>query len=237
MKRPFLIVTIILFTFLTACENRNNQNSKLKQIIDYSDKSVLDSLINATPRSKDSMFLGFAIGMTKTEYKNHIERLRKENREISYSKDNRITTIAGTYNLGAGYTFKTNITSDDDGKNLTGDGSYFFEPIYNTEGYVMKLNILPIEKWNGDYGGSKPKWLEKNIIENSESLSNEDLKKALIDNEIINQYGFIRKKNNLVIYKTSLTINYIDLKTLLQELLIKVTEKDIIEKDNKDIKF
>jgi len=63
------------------------------------------------------------------------------------------------------------------------------------------------------------------------------LKQALIDNEFIDKYDFIRQKGNLVIYETTLTVNYIDLKTLLIELLIKETEKEIIKGENEDIKF
>ena len=71
----------------------------------------------------------------------------------------------------------------------------------------------------------------------NETLKDQDLKKALIENEIINSYNFIRQKENLIIYETSVSINYIDLKTLLLELLIKETEKEIIKEENKDIKF
>ena len=48
----------------------------------------------------------------------------------------------------------------------------------------------------------------------------------VMDNEIIGEYDSIWQKGNLIIYETTLTTNYIDLKTLLLELLIKNTEKE-----------
>ena len=237
MKKHLLIATLGFFTILLSCDNNNRRKTKFIKSVDYSNKTVLDSLIKATPHSKEKIFLGFTIGMTKSEYKNHIAELRKEDKSITYSNSNRISTVAGTFDLGSGYTFNTNITANVRNKKLTGAGKYFLEPVYNQEQKLMKLNIVPIEKWNGDYGFNKPKWLENNVIENSKPFKNDDLKKVLIGNEFISSYDFIRQKNNLIIYETSLTIEYTDLKTLLAELLIKQVEKEIIEEENNDIQF
>lgn len=226
--------SLILFS---SCENSRNKKTIKGQSIDYSNKTVLDSLIKATPQSNDTLFLGFTIGMTKSEYKNHIQKLRNEGKTVSYSESNRFSNMAGTFELGAGYTFKTSISTEISGKTVTGEGQYFLEPVYNNSGNLMKLNILPIEKWNGDYGYDKPNWLKTKVKENSERFEDESLKQALIDNEFIDKFDFIRQKGNLVIYETTLTVNYIDLKTLLLELLIKETEKEIIKEENKDIKF
>ena len=237
MKKYLLIAALGIFTILLSCENTNRRKTEFKKTVDYSNQTILDSVMKATPHSQEKMFLGFTIGMTKTDYKNHIAELRKEGKTITHSNSNRISTVAGTFDLGSGYTFKTNITSDVGDKKLTGDGQYFLEPVYNQEEKLMKLNIVPIEKWNGDYGFEKPKWLEKNVIDNSKPLENDDLKKALIDNDFISSYDFIRQKNNLIIYETSLTIAYTDLKTILNELLIKEMEKEVIEEQNNDIQF
>jgi hypothetical protein len=216
MKKHLFIATLGIFTILLSCENNNKRKTEFKKSLDYSNQSVLDSVMKATPHSKEKMFLGFTIGMTKNDYKNHITDLKKEGKTFSHSNSNRISNVAGTFDLGSGYTFKTNITSDVGDKKLTGDGQYFLEPVYNQEEKLMKLNIVPIEKWNGDYGYDKPKWLEKNVIENSKPLDNDDLEKALIDNEFISSYNFIRQKNNLIIYETSLTAIYLLLYQLLR---------------------
>lgn len=217
MKKYFLLITLAMLTVLTSCENNKKGKTQLKKGIDYADKTVLDSIINATPHSKEEMFLGFTIGMTKEDYKEHITGLVEAGKTISHAKSNRISTVAGNFDLGAAYSFKTDISSNYGDTKLTGKGQYLLEPIYNQEDKLMKLNILAIEEWNGDYGQNKPKWLANNIMENSRSFDNEDLKKILIDNQLINGDN-IRQQNDLIIYENVLLIQYTDLKTLLTEL-------------------
>lgn len=237
MRKILLFRIAISVSILISCEDSKKEDTLITSKIDYSDKSVLDSLIRITPHSEDTLFLGFTIGMNKTDYKNHIQKLRSEGKTIDFSNSNKISTIAGTFDIGPSYTFKTSIATEYSDKTLTGEGKYLLEPVYNKKGSLMKLNILPIEGWNGDYGYHKPNWLENKITANSEPLSNENLKSALIENDFIDKNNFVRQKGNLIIYETSMTINYIDLKTLLLELLIAEMEKEIIEEENEDIKF
>jgi hypothetical protein len=68
-------------------------------------------------------------------------------------------------------------------------------------------------------------------------LCDKDLWRALIDNSIVDGQGFVRQKGGLVIYESNLTINYIDLKSLLLELLEKITEKEAVNDTTKNIKF
>lgn len=236
MKGPLLLIVAMLLTVFVSCDNMNKKRTTVKRI-DYSEKDILDSLITSTPHSTDTLFLGFAIGMTKSDYKNHIKKLRKEDKDITYSKSNNFSSMSGNFNLGEGYTFNTRINIDESGKMLTGNGNYFLEPTYNANGHLMQLSILGIEKWNGDYGFEKPNWLESNVKENYQPMENGALKQALINNNFIEKYNFVLQKGNLIIYETILAVKYVDLKTLLFELLIKETEKEIIEEKNENIKF
>lgn len=239
MKIKLLLGIATSLIIFTSCENLESKESLSKKNIDYTDMTVLDSLITKTPQSKDTLFLGFTIGMNKSDYKNHIHQLRKEGKNLSYSDSNILSTLAGKVNLGSGYTFITSISTEISvsGKTLTGEGRYFLEPVYNKSG-LIKLNIVPIEKWNGDYDAfSKPKWLRKRIEENSEQLKDDIFRQALIDNNVIREYDFVRRKGNLIIYENSLSIHYIDLKALLMEFLINETEKEIITEKNEDIVF
>jgi len=222
---------------LAGCVNSSNTETIKTKPLDYTDKSIIDSLIKATPQSSDTMFLGFRAGMTKSDYQKHIQNLRDEGKSISHSNSNTISTIAGTFNLGAGYTFKTNISTEKSGKTITGTGDYFLEPHYNTNGHLIQLNILPIEKWDNDYGLDNPNWLKTKVKENSTTLTDKSLKQALIDNKIVGENSFIRQKGGLVIYETTLTVNYIELKSLFLELLIKETKKEIAKEQTKEIKF
>jgi hypothetical protein len=231
------ITTISLsFLFLISCKQSTNVSDN--KSIDYSNKTVLDSLIKSTTQSKDTLFLGFTIGMSKSEFKNHIEKIRADGKTITFSKSNKYSSIAGAFDLGAGYTFETSISSENSGKTLTGQGKYFIEPVYNKNGELAQLNILPTEDWsNSGSSIDEPNWLKEKIQEKYEETTNESLKKALIDNDIISEYNTVWQNGNLLIYDTGMTINYVDLKTQLVELLVKELEKEIIKKGNKDVKI
>lgn len=234
MKNKLILLLSILF--LISC--KNNRNEKSENFVDYSDKTVLDSLIKSTSQSKDTLFLGFTFGMTKANYKNHIEKIKKEGKTITFSKSNKYSTIAGTFDLGEGYTFETSISAKNYDKTITGFGKYFLEPVFNQNGELSQLNILTTEKWNDNsYSSDRISWFENKVDEKYGKLNNEGLKKALIDNEIVNSFDSVWQQGNLIIYETSLTINYVDLNTLLVDLLLKELEKEVIEKQNNDVKI
>ena len=70
-------------------------------------------------------------------------------------------------------------------KTITGNGSYFLEPIYNN-GELVKLNILTIEKWDQTRTYMLNKgWLESNILKNSERIRNKNFKEAVENNNFI----------------------------------------------------
>lgn len=239
MKSILLSSTIIILTFLNSCDNisstNNDKTTTRKDTINYTNERSLVKLIDSTKPANDTIFLGFRIGMTKSQFKNHIKKLRNEGKSITYSSSNVFSNPFGSFDLGPGYTFKTSISINASGKTITGTGNYFLETGFNKLGKLTQLNILAIEDW--DSGINNPQWLESKVIENSDKLNDDKLRQALIDNDILDEYDFIRRKGNVVIYENSLTINYIDYRSLLLELLIKLKEKEIIREKNKDIKF
>lgn len=233
-------VVILLIMVLHSCDNPNSRLASEKRVdvfINYNNLEILDSLVNITAQSNDSIFLGFQIGMTKSEYKNQIKNLKNSGKNITYSNSQILTTFAGNMKLGEGYTFNTGISSTNNGQAYTGQGQYFLEPVYNKAGKLMQLNILPIEKWDTDFSIDKPDWLKANILENSDALDNENLYKALVDLKIIDGNDFVRRKGNVIIYEGTLTVSYIDLKTLFIEMMIKIKEKEIKLKEGVDVIF
>lgn len=232
----FLIFTITIGIF-ASCKNSSNKNNPNKQSIDYSNKTILDSLIKTTPYSNDTVFLGFTIGMTKSQYKNHIHKLRNEGKTITYSHSNRISLLGNSIEVGPGYTFRTKISIEESDETLTGLGKYFLEPIYDNNDRLMQLNILSMEEWNEGYVGLyEPSWFENRVRENSVKFNNKSLKKALIDYNMINENDFIRQKDSLVIFGSTVT-SYVDRKFLLEELLNKIAERKSIKNKNEDVKF
>ena len=236
------IITIVFLTicFLISCESKKNSShpeKKVDEFVDYNNLQILDSMVKITSLSTDTLFLGFKIGMTKSDYKDHIKNLKKSGKTITYASSQILSTFVGNIQLGEGYTFETGISSGNEGQIKTGEGKYFLQPVYNNAGRLMQLNILPIEKWETDYGSERPNWLKTNILQNSSELNDENLQKALIDLKIIDGNHFVRRKGNVIIYEGNLTVTYIDLKTLFIEMMIKNKENEIKVREGKDVKF
>lgn len=233
MRLSNLLIITLTFSILSSC----NDKPKIKKV-NYGSSKAIDSIIRAIPQSVDTLFLGFTTGMTKSEYKKHIHKLRGEGKTINYSSSNGYRSyLLGEVKLGAGYTFETNIALDvTKQKTITGYGKYFLEPIYTKEKKTLaKLNIVRFEKWINDESGN---WLEHNIYKNSKRFKDKDLKKALENNKII-RGNFIREKGNLVIYGDATFVTYISKRSLLHKLFLEVRVKElVIESDKKkDIKF
>ena len=75
-----ILITLLLLVSLLSCNNNPRPNRK--QV--YESHKNIDSLIsfmNKVPESKDTIFLGFRLGMTKKEFRNHIKKLRKEGKK------------------------------------------------------------------------------------------------------------------------------------------------------------
>lgn len=238
MQRKFLILFLLFVTLFTSCKyTRDNWYEEQQRTLDYENKAVLDSLIKATPISKDTLFLGFTIGMSEVEFENYVQKLRAEGKNLTYADSNSFTNTFGTFEFGGGYTFTTDIATEILDKTLTGTGRYFLKPAYNQIGELMKLTIFPVEKWDQDYGYEKQNWLKANVKENSIEFGNEALEKALIDNKFLGKFDYIRKRGNLIIYQDTSTVNYTELKSVLKDLLLKKAERDQIKKGNRDITF
>ncbi len=211
------IYSITLFGLLISCETTTQKVDDVVKL-DYSDNDVLDSLYKSIPNSKDTIFLGFTMGMTEEEYVSHVKKMQKEGRSITLEKSVTYNTIVGKVSLGPGYVFTTSITSGVD-KKAKGEGVYYLEPTYSSDGgKLIKLAIVSTEKWD-DYDSDREGWLESKIKENSSEFDDDSFKQALLDNEILaNQFDFIRQKGNLIIYETYLGIRYVSRKSLFADV-------------------
>ena len=82
MKR--LLQNLLVLIFCVSCNN--TQNKKLEQIYYEKNYSSIDSLMSVMkkiPLAKDTIFLGFRLGMTKNEYRNHIKKLQSEGKKLN----------------------------------------------------------------------------------------------------------------------------------------------------------
>ncbi|MDO5858947.1 hypothetical protein Q2490_16850 [Myroides odoratimimus] len=223
-----LLSAILLF----SCQEKKED---IKPIIDYSNSTVVDSIMKGTPYSTDTIFLGLRLGMTKAEYKNHLESLKKEDNKLTFSSSNKISTMAGTFDLGAGYVYTTSISNEKDGKKLIGTGKYILEPIYGNENTLVQLNIVPRERWDND--SSSPHWLLDRIKKEYSTSLDPLLMEQLNNYEILNSYRFSGKKNNTIVYENLLTISYASEKILLDTLLLNQIKQQVVEESKEDIKI
>ncbi len=236
MKFYSLRNAIVLMSILLLLVNCNQQSKKNPQIkIDYSSKQTLVNLIDSTPITSDTLFLGFTFGMTNKEFQNQIEKLRKEGKTITFSNSNKYYISTDVIELGPKYSYETSISAKYAGKAIFGKGKYILEPIFSENGGLKTLNILPIEEWDMDISSlDKPNWLNGKIQEKYGEFSDYNLKTALIENDFINENNLVWKKGNLIIYETGVFVCYSHLQTVYKELLLKLKEKEKVQKESDD---
>lgn len=186
MKKQIIISLSLILVVLSSCEKSNYKkwtNNGSNKNIDYANKIVLDSLIKTIDSSSDTIFLGFTIGMTKEEYKIHINKLVEEGKKITYSNKNSFNSnLIGNFELGEDYTFLTEFTKNRGNEIMSGNGEYFLKPLYDVKGKLMDLHILVNENYNKTSNTSLSfgdPWIETKIRENSDEVPDEKLIKFL----------------------------------------------------------
>lgn len=220
-----------------GCNDKNFKNDSKDLTIDYSNPSVLDSLINVRPIPEDTVFLGFRIGMSKDAFTKHIQELKNQNKTISFLKSANLTTVVGRIELGNGYAFTTPISTEQSGKTITGIGQYFLSPEFSKNGTLISLGIYPTEDWDGISSATNQTWIRKNIRENSTRVTDQKLLDILLSKEVISTADFVRQKGNLLIYSEAFAIYYKPMQTIFLKIKTKNTKDSLIRRSNKDIKF
>ncbi len=74
MKTQTLVFVVI--GFLLSCTNTQDPKADTLPNINYSDTTELIELLKGAPASTATIYLCFWMGMTKTEYLAHIEKLQ-----------------------------------------------------------------------------------------------------------------------------------------------------------------
>lgn len=236
MKKNIFLCFVL--GIIASCTNiSNDKNHNIKKEINYSDLSTLDSLINISENTTDTIFLGFVMSMSSNEFKSHINELKKNKFNISYKNSNFISVPGeGNVDMGAGYTLKLDITGEIREKPVNGKGNYLLLPNF-VNNKLNKLTILAIEHWDGYYGND-PFWIEGKVKDSSLALDDPIFKKAMLDNDLLSSIGDLRYKNNVIIYGGSLsTINYASEKYIYELMKQNVLKNKSIQENNKNIIF
>lgn len=211
----------------------------LKRDNKYSDLNYLNNIISQTKHSTDTIFLGFRMGMTKTEFINHIKKLINKGKYINYLTT-KVFTIHNKTNPNCSdntfYSIESDFYMYERIPSLLGDSSqcqeyreegiFYFKPVFNKESFLVGFKI----NYNNDYDvthiSKSYNWLLCEISQNS-SLSNDHalFKQAELYSIIsMNSDSFMRENNNVLVYENSIFIEYIDKKTLLNEIRKKLIE-------------
>lgn len=153
MKNLLFFFSLIIF----ACSPTVKKNSKYN-IENFKNSDTLSYYLDSIPKASDSIFLRFNIGMTKSEFRNHIKDLRAEGLDIRFKK----TIKMGIISLKDCYVYYTPIYYKPKygDKKYTGNGVYSLSPIYKN-GVMEGLTILIEEEWD-EFSFSKS-WLKDEV--------------------------------------------------------------------------
>ena len=233
----FVVLSLIV-QFYVSCDNSRIAMSDYKDNPNYLDINVLDSLIELTPLTRDTVFLGFTLGMTKPEYKRHIHDLRKRGNTITYSDNNSYSYLVGSFELGAGYTFQTQITLGSEANLIKGEGKYFLDPQYSRDGKLTRLNIVLSEDWHGDHlDYDKPSWFKSNIKKNFDTMTDQGLRDAMYESNMIDELDFVGQNGNVVVYETASGVSYTHLNTLYNTLRFELFDKLLATDKSESVTF
>lgn len=141
MKKLFYLP--ILF-WVIACSPPVKKASKYN-IENFKNSDTLSYYLDSIPKASDSILLGFKLGMTKNQFRNHIKDLRAEGLDIRFKKRIKMGLISlkNTYVYYTPIYYKPKYGD----KKYTGNGVYSLSPIYKN-GIMEGITILVEEDWD-----------------------------------------------------------------------------------------
>lgn len=178
----YVTILALFIVFNVSCDNK--PRPKRKNVFEvHKNVDSLISYMNRIPESKDTVFAGFRLGMTKKEFRDHVKKLRSEGKKVTYEKDLRARNIVlnATIEIGDRYVYHTPIFLDDSGTKYTGNARCVLLPNYNNKGEMASLKIVSFEKWDGRSPIFK-KWITTKVEEKYESYINPSTKHSIITN-------------------------------------------------------
>jgi len=240
----YILITLLLLISLLSCNNNSRPNRK--QI--YETHKNIDSLIsfmNKVPESKDTIFLGFRLGMTKKEFRNHIKKLRKEGKKVSYEKNIRASLLLlnTSIDLGDRYVYSTPIYLENYDKEYTGNARCILLPNYNKGGKMASLKVVSIEEWDGS-GPIFKKWMESNVQKKYNKYINPSFKHNIIGKickEILNDdlSDLYYTSETLMVTNPSYIgdVEYWSTKAFVGEAILELKKQQIKKEESKNTTF
>lgn len=242
-KLIFLVIVALVF----ACqENKSIINKTSSPYIELNNSDSLARFTSNIPVSNDTIFMGFTMGMTKKEYKSHIDKLRKDGIKITYKKNlkrdvlNRIGGVLSRYKGNGAYSFQNGIKREHSstGKTVSGFAEFYLFPIYNEIEGLVALIVMDKYNWN-----TKDIFYDKNwLYEQSRESYNETpkvLKEFLDKNEM--GYGYGKSdfliKNNVLVEEAYDGVYYISKKEMFRSIYLKMLDNEILNQQSDKLTF
>jgi hypothetical protein len=232
------ILCLLFIIFLSSCNQTNtNKIEPLKNFIESSNSKNLDSLskyVSNIPQTNDTILLGFRIGMTKTDFKNHVSKLRTEGLILQYQKNVIFRGVFGNQSIGTGYTFISDISCKKFDETYTGNGKYYLRPYYSkNDGKLFKLSVKIFEEWdNNPYTFKNPcDWLKSKLNNDYKSvpIAFKDYSEKYIKGfSISDRLEFVKQKDNVFVYGDGLVYDLVweTKKSFFKQILENKIEED-----------
>ncbi len=206
--------------------NIDSSSIKLKKN-KYSNLKFLEKEIENTDYSKDTIFLNFRMSMTKIEFEEHVEELKKQGEKIFFLKsksfssddkeimsregmmDGRSVAISIELNL---YEYHSKNVFISQGIKYICNGIYYIIPKFNKNGNLFSIQLIYKEKYNPPLKNTNKKWIHLEIFKNSSECKDKNLEELIRNYARCNYNSYVRKQNNVLIYENLAYIEYYDKK-------------------------
>jgi hypothetical protein len=240
---PMKYISLLALTLLLniSCDTKPRTRIENYYQKDYKNIDSLMSFYKKIPEAKDTVFLGFRLGMTKKEYRNHIKSLRSDGKTIKYERDLGVTSVLVKLRieLGDRYVYYSPITMDD----MTGAARCILMPGYGQNGKMLSLKIISFEDWDKSYFGLK-KWLDYNVrkkypnwYDDTKNLNSviSSVCEDILEGEITDAYP---GSNTMMILDPKLgDVEYQSTRLLITNAIVKLKEIELLKEEAKKTTF
>lgn len=139
-----VVLFVCAYFFASPKSYVEEKQTDEKAFIDYSDNSTLKNLADSTKISNDTLFLGIRMGMTKSEYRSFIHKLRGKGYDLRWQKSYKIGNglVAMEVTRGVYVYVPKKIRHTQDGVTKESNGMFILDPYYNDDGKLIKFVVL-----------------------------------------------------------------------------------------------
>jgi hypothetical protein len=245
------VINTIVFSISLICFFSCDKPKK-RPINNPEELKTVDTLgyyLKNTEAAKDTIFLGFRLGMSKKEYRNHIKYLRNNGKKITYEKGLGVkyAMLNTTVDLGNRYVYYTPISMKEyssDTEEITGNARCILIPSYSKQSKLISLKIVSFEDWDDPYYGND-KWINISV---RKKYRKDNYKRKAVDFALSKVFEDILKDDVEYSFPASETmfiveapyvfdIEYASKQMLISEAMLEIKTKEIKKEKSKETQF